>query len=292
MYEKMLNGRQVLHFRYAPPITALDDVSKDERPKAPFKAAEPYQCSVFYYWWAFLRENDAYGICCQLEGIGPLADLYSFFGDVRGDDFMRWWRLGGHSRGSAHRQRAGRQLFCEPPHGQIKPMTPPLDESDIRQDRIILSVPVTNDLGRLAAEFEQLLKPLVAERLQALGQPKSSPLFDVVSKPVLSTLHTLLTAWQAKRANPTMGHYQLAQMLGITSNIEGKRGDTDHEKRVYATLGRHLRKAAVLIKNTEYGRFPDFTDYEKTGAKPELPKGLRNLIRHRDKANGSVGYSD
>lgn len=92
MYEKMLKGRKILYFRHAPPFTNLDDISaRDTQP--PFEEAPGYQCSVFYYWWAFLRESKAYKECCDQNGAGPLADLYSYFGDVRDPDFMRWWRL-------------------------------------------------------------------------------------------------------------------------------------------------------------------------------------------------------
>ena len=49
------------------------------------------QRSVFYWWWAYLKRNTEYLICCEANGAGPLASLYQDFGDVRGDDFRSWW---------------------------------------------------------------------------------------------------------------------------------------------------------------------------------------------------------
>ena len=68
MYEKRLFNRRVLRFLYAPPFTKLDDVSEDDKPKAPYRDAPYYMRSVYYYWWAFLRENDEYIACCESGG--------------------------------------------------------------------------------------------------------------------------------------------------------------------------------------------------------------------------------
>ena len=68
MYEKRLFNRRVLRFLYAPPFTKLDDVSEDEKPQAPYRDAPYYMRSVYYYWWAFLRENNEYIGCCNNGG--------------------------------------------------------------------------------------------------------------------------------------------------------------------------------------------------------------------------------
>ena len=71
MYEKQLIGRRPLYFRYAPPLTGLDDYSDDDLPKAPFPKAPPYQRSVYYYWWLFLKEHEGYRACCESQD-GPI----------------------------------------------------------------------------------------------------------------------------------------------------------------------------------------------------------------------------
>lgn len=275
MYEKMLSGRKILYFRHAPPFTGLDDTSaRDTQP--PFDGAPGYQCSIFYYWWAFLRESKAYKECCDHSGDGPLSDLYSYFGEVRDDDFMRWWRFGGHERKEGKRSYSGRRLFCEAVRHPIK-LVQSADDLD-RSECVTLSIPVTTDLSRMTAEFQQLMRPIVEDRVRQYGEPTSKALFEVASQnPSLKALHKVLVAWQTKEANPDLKRYALAEKLGIAASIDGERGDAAHEAAVYSTLSRMLKRAEVLIRNVEQGRFPDHTDYAKKGQSPELPSALRRL---------------
>ena len=279
MYEKMLYGRKILYFRHAPPFTNLDDTSaRDTQP--PFEGAPGYQCSVYYYWWAFLRESKAYKECCDRNGEGPLADLYAYFGDVRDADFMRWWRFGGHKRGVDKRAYSGRRLFSEGVRQPIKVLRTPDDMTADRGEVVTLSIPITNDLSRMTAEFQQLMRPIVEQRIRESGEPTSRALFEVTSSnPSLKALHKVLVAWQAKEANPELKRYDLAKLLGIADAIEGERGDAAHESAVYTTLSRLLKKAEVLIRNVERGRFPDHTDYDKSGKRSELPRALQQDAR-------------
>lgn len=273
MYEKMLFGRKILYFRHAPPFTKLDDVSgRDTRP--PYEDAPGYQCSVYYYWWAFLRLSQPYRECCERKGEGELSRLYRFFGDVRDDDFMHWWRFGGHNP----RRYSGRRLFS---NGAREPIIAVGDPKahEPEGERILLSIPVTDDLTRLTAEFKQLMKPIVESRMQQNGSQKHRAWFEVTSdSPNLKSLHKVLVALQAVEDNPHLKRYDLAELLGITEKITGERGDADHEAAVYSTLARLLKKGRLLIKNTEIGRFPDFTDYEGSGRTPELPDALRGHV--------------
>ena len=59
--------------------------------------------SPYYWWWAYLRRSEAYIKCCEKGGKGPLSKLYTDFGDVREDDFRKWWTTGDH----------GAELFAE-----------------------------------------------------------------------------------------------------------------------------------------------------------------------------------
>lgn len=283
MYEKMLYGRKILYFRHAPPFTDLDDTSaRDTQP--PFDGAPGYQCSVFYYWWAFLRESKAYKECCDSNGEGPLTGLYAYFGDVRDSDFMRWWRFGGHKRGGGQRTYSGRRLFSEAVRQPIRLVRSPSDIGADAGEYVTLSIPITNDLSRMTAEFQQLMRPIVEQRVREYGEPVSKPLFEVTSpNPSLKALHKVLVAWQTKEANPDLKRYDLADKLGITDSIEGKRGDSDHEAAVYSTLSRLLKKAEVLIRNVERGRFPDHTDYDKTGRLWDLPRALQQDARRAAK---------
>jgi len=171
MYEKMLYGRRVLYFRYAPPVTNLDDTSaRDTQP--PYPDAPGYMWSVYYYWWAFLRLSERYKDCCESGGKGELADLYTYFGDVRGDDFMQWWTKGGHTRESKLRMHTGRRLFSQGVRYPIREINDPMLDKELGTDRIVLSIPVGTDLKRMTAEFQQLMRPIVNQRIEGRGEQK------------------------------------------------------------------------------------------------------------------------
>ena len=235
MYEKQLFGRKVLFFKYAPPITDLDDVSDEDRPNPPYRNAPPYMRSVYYYWWAFLRENTDYIECCEAGGAGPMSALYKDFGDVRSTNFMAWWR------------RGGRNLFCEPIEDQIVTYLSPPTEHD-NDHRVLLSIPVTGDIERTFAELRQLLKPIYREaRTRSSGNSRA--LYQVHSKPVVSSLHQHLMIWQAIQQNPDASHSKIAEMESVAAviNSEG------------ASMGRFIRQAKALVHNVGKGRFPDFS---------------------------------
>lgn len=135
MYEKMLHGRRILHFRFAPPVTNLDDTStRDTQP--PFDGAPGYMWSVYYYWWAFLRLSKPYKECCENGGAGELSDLYTYFGDVRDDDFMHWWKSGGHPQGSKNRIHSGRKIFSHGIRFPIREIHDPLLDKEGEDKRI------------------------------------------------------------------------------------------------------------------------------------------------------------
>lgn len=281
MYEKMLHGRRILHFRFAPPVTELDDTSaRDTQP--PYDGAPGYMWSVYYYWWAFLRLSKPYMECCEKGGAGELSDLYTYFGDVRSDDFMRWWTRGGHPQGSKKRIHTGRKIFSHGIRFPIREINDPMLGKEGGANRVVLSVPVGNDLSRLTAEFQHLMRPLVEDRIRQYGEQKGEALFEVTSKnPSLKSLHKIFTAWDTKEKNPDLSRYELAQKLGVTDKIEGDKYDVNHKIAVSNELNRRLGKAEALIRNVEIGRFPDFTDYRKSGKSPELPRALRSKVTKR-----------
>ena len=255
MYSKRLTRGEVLSFRYAPPFTALD-VNLGERPLEPHRDAKPHECSVFYFWWAFLRENAGYMECCASGGEGPMSALYADFDDVRGDDFMVWWK------------RGGRELFCEPRDEPIYYYDEAPQEHDNR-NRLLLSFPITGDIERTIAELRAKLRDINAkERVKrraaaraadATGDEAIGPRYNVASKPVLSSLYKTLMVWRARQASPDAAPYEIARAAGILSSIAGEEHDAEHRDRVRRTVRRLELAAEALIENVGRGRFPVHT---------------------------------
>ena len=56
MYQKRLRDVEGVYFRYAPPQAFRNQNSIEKLPNPPFPGAAAWQCSVYYYWFLFMRE--------------------------------------------------------------------------------------------------------------------------------------------------------------------------------------------------------------------------------------------
>jgi hypothetical protein len=237
MYEKKLIGRKPLYFRYAPPLTELDDYS-DDLPKEPYKNTPKSQRSVYYYWWLFLKEHEGYRACCEAGGTGEYAPLYADFGDVRDDDFMAWWKGG------------GRLLFCIPRDDPIHVY--PSAEFTLNDDnRVVVSLPVDRDVDEMLAELKQLLKPL-RKHVPVRDDGKRAK-YEVATKPVLISLHQHWQVLRLKKKKPDMKLHEIADEIGITA--DGKNEENPKELKAIK-VSRYVRQAKTLIEYVGKGIFP------------------------------------
>lgn len=243
MYEKQLLNRKIRYFRYAPPMTRLDDTTDDDRPKAPFSGAPLYMCSVYYYWWAFLRLNSDYMQTCEAGGTGQCAELYADFGDVRSDNFLQWWI------------DTGRDLFAEPADDVITVVTD-ADQLNSDKNRVVLSIPVTGDMDRTLAELRKLLQPIY-QKNRTNQTRKSQAKYQPHTKPVLSSLHNQLTLWQAYLANPKATNPELAQIAKSGALTEERNKEDKYDHATGSSVSRTLALAEKIIANVGLGRFPD-----------------------------------
>jgi hypothetical protein len=243
MYEKQLLNRKIRYFRYAPPMTRLDDTTDDDRPKAPFAGAPLYMCSVYYYWWAFLRLNSDYMQTCEAGGTGQCAELYGDFGDVRSDNFLQWWI------------DTGRDLFAEPADDVITVVTD-ADQLNSDKNRVVLSIPVTGDMDRTLAELRKLLQPIYQNH-RTNQTRKSQAKYQPHTKPVLSSLHNQLTLWQAYLANPKATNPELAQIAKSGALTEERNKEDKYDHATGSSVSRTLALAEKIIANVGLGRFPD-----------------------------------
>lgn len=241
MFTKRLYSKDILYFRYAPPLTRLDDATDDELPNPPFHNAPPHMRSVFYYWWAFLRESEDYIATCDNGGKGKLADLYKDFGDIREDKFFDWWK------------RTGRNLFCEPVDRQIKVVID--DHIQHEPDKVILSIPITGDMGRILAEIKTLLNgEFHKKRKESYRDTKAK--YKVRTKPVLTSLHIMLELLKAKKANPSGSLLDWGRSINL-GLISGKT-NSEVLASERSAISRYIRKAEKLLTLIEQGEFTKF----------------------------------
>lgn len=267
-------------FIYAPPLRGRRRkngglMSKRRLPNPPFRGAEPWQCSVYYYWWEYLRRHEGYRATCMNAGIGEHAALYQDFGDVHAnDDFWAWWRE--HTR-----------LFSEPPTRGIQEC---MLNTPFANDQLILSVPLEVRSVNLVRMFRRILKENT-DRVK-IARSASRAKYPVAIKPNLAALHTSLTIWDLKKENPNLKLYEIFDLAAAKTSIAVDErvtisGDDDDKpfiitlaraerdakksgiedvllrevrkvvrRRKAQTVNRHINTACAYIENAAKGKFP------------------------------------
>lgn len=244
--------------------------------KAHFKAPTPtfgrankrkgllyQQCSPYYWWWAYLRRNKAYLECCAAVGKGDLSRLYSDFGDVREDDFHKWWTEGDR----------GARLFAEPPldikFGEIATATQ-WDTNWTADAVMLVAVPLQMSKRQLKSLFSKLLderhngkqgRPAIAKQTTAakyhLARNYSIPNFD--------TTLAVYDLWFDNQQRTDKDKLKLWEIgiklnlnkLSAVSAVSAASIDRLEGRNVLAaTVSRYIKQAKLIIANTTEGVFP------------------------------------
>ena len=250
-------------FIYAPPLKGVRP-SKRKPPNPPYKGAPSWKCSVYYYWWEYLRRHEGYRQCCLNGGKGDYAKLYADFGDIHAhDDFWQWWSKEKHN-----------ELFCEPTARQIRV----LDENSrfeptLSNDTLILEMPLEVRTAYLIAAIRTALKQHGAKAKAAKRISRAR--YPVATKPVLMSLHQHLVVYDAHRANPKLKlneiYYLVHQEAGmyVSETVEGetvaqlRKLDLPYRdvllvvrQRQANLVRRHIRIAEQYIDSVAKGLFP------------------------------------
>lgn len=239
--------------------------------RASSRLADPYQKrSPYYWWWAYLRRSDAYLKCCEEDGAGQLASLYADFGDVREEDFHKWWTTG----------QRGAHLFAEQKlearFGEL--LTP--DQWNLAwtaDDVMIVAVPLRESNRRLKGKFAKLLD----SRLQrSKGRPALAKVTQTARYPLarnytIQNLERTLEAydlWFANQALPKSERKTLWEIgVEMRFNRDASKqalSKTSAERLLGRNmLGAHVKRyvsqAQEIIKNVENGVFPVSTRQKK-----------------------------
>jgi hypothetical protein len=224
------------------------------------------QHSPYYWYWAYLRRNESYLACCANGGNGDLAALYADFGDIREDNFHKWW---------TENQR-GATLFGE------QPLSAKFGELAMPQDWqahwdkgvvMVLAVPLAMSKRSLKGAFAKLLdsrhtgnksgRPSMA-KLKAVSTAK----YKIERNYTVSGLVTALAVYdlwtenQTKPASERMTLWQIGKSLNINRTAINDAESTNNADRLTgrnvlgATVSRYVKQARAMIDNAAKGKFP------------------------------------
>jgi len=242
-------NNELFYFRHAPPHLERaqpEDAYSGNRPLPPYTGAQGWKCSIYYYWWRFVREVPGLREQISAGGSIPLGSIAHDFSHVFDCNFREWWGI------------QGRKLFSEPRETGVRIETPPLSAEGVG-NRAIFSIPLNGDLEQAMSELKHLLKPEMAQFKAEQGP--SGARYPVYANPPLSSLHAIFTVWRARKERPDLTLFDLADF------IDGKLGqvqnDADMKSVKSATIGRYLSRAKFIIDYAGRGLFPVIKPSEK-----------------------------
>jgi hypothetical protein len=238
--EVWLRRRQrsaTFYFRYAPPVFGPDgeDLTGESDVKPPFHKAPAWKCSVYYYWWEFLRMEESY--LQDARAGNDDSPVLRDFGDPDAyGGFHGWWL------------RVGRYLFSEPRERSIRWSDNP-DDLPKSTGCVYISVPFRCDVEQALTELRDILRPEMDVKKAEIGP--SGARYPVFTKPILSALHKRLEALKLSRLG-NLTHSEIGKQLTI-----GPQGDDADSKNGRTTsVSRCLREARFLVDFAVGGFFP------------------------------------
>lgn len=207
--------------------------------------------SVYYYWWAFLKRSNEYIACCRSGGKGKLSKLYSDFGDVRGDDFKRWW--GDDERGV--------YLFAEPKNDTVRVLKSGERVAE-SVGTLTLSLPLNLPKKLLLQRCKSLLSEVHPGKQGRLLARLSEARYKVKGQPNIEGLRTTLKVYDFKLAHPELALWEIGNQLPrfmLSQRVLSS--DTpatakDKKNALAAAVGRYLKKAELMIDSASKGTFP------------------------------------
>lgn len=198
-------GSGVLYFRHAPPVLnralRLETYSLN-RPQPPHRNAKGWHCSIYYFWWRFLCENE--GFRNRQASSGSLEEtVQKDFGLALKMNFPNWWIA------------QGRFLFCEPENDEVRYVRNLEDELEAK-DRVLLSVPLNGDIERHLSKVRSLLRPAF-DGFHSEGGP-SQARYPIAATIPLNALYKRYNIWRVRQDNPDLKLHEVGIYGGLMPN--------------------------------------------------------------------------
>lgn len=238
-----MNKTSKRHFPYQHPTFGTE---KKPKPKT------YWENTIYFVWWSYLKRSEKYLETCESGGKVGLVDLYNDFGDVRGDDFKKWWTEGSR----------GMKLFSEPHTlSTLKIMAP--DEVVEPDDSVVfVRVPLSLPKQFLVDRFTELIGKHHQGKRGRQYARESKAKYRFRGQPNLQGLKTALAVYDYKVRNPSAKLWEIGGVLTpYKSELDECRKKKvvpsyDLKRKIEATVSRYLRKAKISIENTNLGMFP------------------------------------
>lgn len=218
--------------------------------------------SPYYWWWVYLRRNEDYLRCCENGGKGKFAKLYKSFGDVREDNFKKWWKEKGVDLFSEkHVSEGGDMVLME--------LTDKAqwNEAWTYDQVLVVAMPLTSSKRYLQSKFNALLRKRHTTKRgrQYKTFAESSAKYPLAKNYTIRNLETTLAVYDEylkyKGQKPKVPYWRIGENLtlvpkAMTSPKLTKKENYDRKNTMAATVLRYIRSAEKMIENVAQGKFP------------------------------------
>ena len=218
--------------------------------------------SPYYWWWVYLRRNEDYIKCCENGGKGKYAKLYKDFGDVREDNFKKWWKEKGVELFSEkHVSEGGDMVLME--------LTDKSQWSDAwTLDKVlVVAMPLSSSKRYLQSRFNALLKKRHTTKRgrQYKAFEESSAKYPLAKNYTIRNLETTLAVYDEylkhKGQVPKVPYWKIGQNMRLVPSAMTTDSMSMNERQVYrnvmgASVKRYITNAEKIIANAALGKFP------------------------------------
>jgi len=238
-----MNKTSKRHFPYQHPTFGTE---KKPKPRT------YWENTIYFVWWSYLKRSEKYLETCESGGKVGLVDLYNDFGDVRGDDFKKWWTEGSR----------GMKLFSEPHTLSTLKIVAPDEVVEPDDSVVFVRVPLSLPKHFLVDRFTELIGKHHQGKRGRQYARESKAKYKFHGQPNLQGLKTALMVYDYIKANPTIKQWEVGKILSQFKvellECEKKKitPSYDLKRKIEATVSRYKRKATSSILNSESGMFP------------------------------------
>ena len=216
----------------------------------------------------FRSRNNEYIKCCANNGKGKLAKLYKDFGDIRSDDFAKWW--GG-------KNQKGSYLFGEVPNEVNLTQIKSKDEwsEGWGDDVVVIAINLNVGRRKLQQYFAKFLNSAHKGRQgrKSMRSVSSTARYKLYRNYSVENLKKMLAAYDAWMKNESLPKDQRLSMWQVGESINlvpaampPRHKDyklQDNVKMRHNTMtvamSRYVNQAKIIIANTSLGVFPKST---------------------------------
>jgi hypothetical protein len=234
-------GGQVLYFRHAPPVLSRAlflETYPLKRPQPPHRNAKAWQCSIYYFWWRFLCENEGFRNQQAVSGSAE-AIVQRDFDLALKLNFPNWWIA------------QGRFLFCEPEADEVR-FVNDMDDELSRTDRLVVSIPLGGDIERHLSKIRAMYGSGSSKNHSK--ERSSRARYPVAATMPLNALYKCYNIWRVRRDNPELKLHEVAHYGGLLPN--GPMDSPDVKRTLAAAASRYIREAVSIIDYVGRGQFP------------------------------------